>query len=239
MKVLSPFKKVRIGMKIYLSPFWSGKVSMGIKYHLDQFIFRYIPEFSAVMVSHDNLEVLDRAGLIMDENPFVLTKIKVDFLLFAPALHSFIIGTVNNVGVDHIGLLIFRTFNASIGSQNLGGNFKLDFSSGTWTDQGTGAQIAVGTDIVFEIINIHQENHILSIVGSMLKEGTGIVTSKKYKQFSEGLQRSSEELLETKYKAGHRKFFDADEADAGEEEAEAANEEEEAEEQTEEPEDEE
>lgn len=53
--------------------------------------------------------------MIMDDRALVHIRIHVELTLFAPRPGTALTGVVNNVSVDHIGLLVHGIFNASVG----------------------------------------------------------------------------------------------------------------------------
>ncbi|RUS34761.1 hypothetical protein BC938DRAFT_478690 [Jimgerdemannia flammicorona] len=90
---------------------------------------RYVPQFDGVVLAHSNLKIMQPNARIMYDSPYCHFWIAVDLLVWKPVKGSKLgecsnalmvagaciaVGTINLQSADHIGLLLYGTFNASI-----------------------------------------------------------------------------------------------------------------------------
>jgi len=107
----------------------------------------------------------------------IILPISFTALLFAPKIGQKLIGIVNQVGADHIGLLVLGIFNASIPLQNIRKEFIRQEDTEKWqSTRNIESSIEVGVVILFDIINFEVSHDIISFVGSIMDaESTGPV----------------------------------------------------------------
>lgn len=75
---------------------------------------------------------MENSGQIINESPYCLLRIKVDLTIFAPQVDSWLIGIVNKISPDHIGIIVYNLFNASIASSDLS---KWSYNDKSWSYQ--------------------------------------------------------------------------------------------------------
>lgn len=125
-------------------------------------------------MSYSDVEIEEDKLRIRYDYPHLHLHVQVKFLVFAPAFNSLLstcsppktktrlfpdwahecntAGTVKKVGADHVGLLVYGLFNASIPSDQLPSSFAIDESSpDSWVDAATGLRIEAGSDILFQV----------------------------------------------------------------------------------------
>ncbi len=94
-------------------------------------------------------------------------------LLFKPAVGVHIVGTVNKVEPDHIGLLIHGVFNATVpASAGLARDFEFDPKQDLWHNASVNKDIQVGTRLRIKVSKILHNMQIVSFEGSMLDDHT-------------------------------------------------------------------
>jgi len=88
-----------------------------------------------------------------------------------------LLGRVNKVGMDHIGLLVFGVFNATIPNESISSMYSRDMENDCWirsATDGSTVTIADGTLLSFTVNSVEIFHHdIASILGSLLEVGTG------------------------------------------------------------------
>jgi len=124
-----------------------------------------------------NLQLLDDLGTIIDEDPHIHFTMSADVLLFCPKQRDKLLGRVNKVGMDHIGLLVFGVFNATIPNDSIPSMYSRDMENDCWirsAPDGSSVTITDGTLLTFTVNSVEIFHHdIASIVGSLLEVGTG------------------------------------------------------------------
>lgn len=114
---------------------------------------RHVPSLKGVLLSYSQIESLEPSARLMYDSPYSHIRIRAHFHTFSPEVgdvlggFSCTIGTtetyfliptisdgiVNKVSPDHIGLLIYGVFNASIPSDQIRkSEFAWDSEGHTW-----------------------------------------------------------------------------------------------------------
>ncbi|CAO3690718.1 unnamed protein product [Umbelopsis ramanniana] len=115
----SAFSEVSIRLYIHLAPMWVSKPVEGINEQLNAFLMKYIPEVDGVVVAHSGLRLETADGRVMYDCPFSHFFIRVKLLVWKPNKGEKLAGKINLQSPDHIGLLIYGTFNASIPREHI------------------------------------------------------------------------------------------------------------------------
>ncbi|KAI8968498.1 hypothetical protein BDF20DRAFT_896729 [Mycotypha africana] len=110
----SCFSEVVVQLYLHLAPMWSGKTMEGVNEQLNAFLMKYVPEVDGIVLAHSNVEFLTQKGKVLYDSPFCHFFISVKFLVWKPKKGTKLVGRINLQSEDHIGLLIYGTFNASI-----------------------------------------------------------------------------------------------------------------------------
>ncbi len=120
----------------------------GIVNYFDSLLLKYDPIIKGITLNYSNIRYLEDSGQIINESPYCLLKIKVDLTVFAPQMDSMLIGTVNMISPDHIGIIVYNLFNASIASKDLKGKWTQKYDA--WISE-KNAKITVGSLVKFKV----------------------------------------------------------------------------------------
>jgi DNA-directed RNA polymerase I subunit RPA43 len=127
-------------------------------------------------MSYDKLKILDTHAQIFYERPQLHFNIQVQLLVFRPVVGSYVVGVVNKLEPDHIGLLVNGIFNASVvAATGFSQDYEYQNSSSQFVNSTTGQVIAAGTKLRVQIVKISHFTQVLSLECTMLDEQTGFV----------------------------------------------------------------
>ncbi|KAF1802092.1 hypothetical protein V8B55DRAFT_1476918 [Mucor lusitanicus] len=112
--VATSFSEVVVKLYLHLAPMWSGKTMEGVNEQLNAFLMKYVPEVDGIILAHSDVQFTADKGKILYDSPFCHFFITVKFLVWKPKRGTKLVGRINLQSEDHIGLLIYGTFNASI-----------------------------------------------------------------------------------------------------------------------------
>ncbi|KAI8347327.1 hypothetical protein BD560DRAFT_411084 [Blakeslea trispora] len=112
--VSSSFSEVVVKLYLHLAPMWSGKTMEGVNEQLNAFLMKYLPDVDGIVLAHSDVKFVTDKGKILYDSPFFHFFVTVKFLVWKPKRGSKLVGRINLQSEDHIGLLIYGTFNASI-----------------------------------------------------------------------------------------------------------------------------
>ena len=168
----SCFRRLDVREHLTLLPCYVGNLSEGIVEHLNAKILRYSSLLDGVLLSYSRPRVMQKEGKIHDEQPHIHFDLSYSAYIFRPTLGSVLCGTVNKVGTDHIGCLLYDCFNVTVVSKSektengLCSNFPSGFEN--------------GSDICFRVMSLDSVGNFLSLTGEYCDLGE--VSSCKHKE---------------------------------------------------------
>lgn len=128
-------------------------------------------------MAYDKLKILDTHSEMFGDSPYLHFDIQVRLLVFQPVVGSYVVGTVNKIESDHIGLLVNGIFNASvISSTGLSSEFEYNIAANNWINKNSNQEITIGTQLRLQISKVLHFLQVVSMECNMRVENTGIVT---------------------------------------------------------------
>ncbi|TKS88526.1 DNA-directed RNA polymerase I subunit RPA43 [Collichthys lucidus] len=124
---------------IGLPPMYLNKKRTGIQEELGSELLKFSESLKGVPLAYDDIRIVGQHGDIYDDSGYIHMDIEANFIVFQPKRGQRLLGTVNKLGVSHVGCLVHGCFNASILKPNL-------VSVETWRDAGP----RIGTQLEFE-----------------------------------------------------------------------------------------
>eukprot|EP00005_Dracoamoeba_jomungandri_P004715 CAMPEP_0174258478 /NCGR_PEP_ID=MMETSP0439-20130205/7461_1 /TAXON_ID=0 /ORGANISM="Stereomyxa ramosa, Strain Chinc5" /LENGTH=163 /DNA_ID=CAMNT_0015341997 /DNA_START=165 /DNA_END=656 /DNA_ORIENTATION=- len=125
--------------------------------------------FGGIVVSFSNVQLLDEKAKIFDQQPEFHFRVLVDFLIFDPAPGKKLVGVVNLLGDDHIGLLVWDFWAASITSEYIPSTYEYSEVLERWQDKENKDQvIEIGTELTFEVRSLNVARRMISINGTLI-----------------------------------------------------------------------
>ena len=143
---------------------------------LDGMLMRHHDRLGGVLVSYDKPKLVNHADLrIVHIAGYVDVCLRAKVKVFTPKIGLKLIGRVNKIGVDHVGLLVHDVFNASLAATDLPRDFVHNPAEDVWesAEDGGAHRVGVGTECVFSVKKISEYDDVLHLIGSMAEEGTG------------------------------------------------------------------
>ncbi|ORZ20257.1 hypothetical protein BCR42DRAFT_408339 [Absidia repens] len=183
----SSFSEVVITLYIHLAPMWSGKPMDGVNEILNAFLMKHVPEVDGIVLAHSDIELMSEKGKVLYDSPFCHFFITARLLVWKPKKGSKLVGRINLQSQDHIGLLIYGTFNASIPKSRISSDKyewrpseedgdddgeenddQIRNQHGEWVVRSSGDSI--GGDkgsLEFSVMDIIEANDILTVTGTL------------------------------------------------------------------------
>jgi len=155
-----------------------GTSLQGARDLLDGMLMRHHDRLGGVLVSYEKPRLVHHADLrIVPMAGYVDVRVEAKVRVFAPEVGSKLVGRVNKIGVDHVGVLVHDVFNASLAAKDLPRDFVHNPAEDVWesAEDGGAHRVGVGTECVFGVKKISEYDDVLHLIGSMAEEGTGAV----------------------------------------------------------------
>lgn len=157
-------------LPVCLPPFWTGNEEEGVNNYLKSNLAKYSPSLNGFLLAFSNV-VLNPIAKIQNESPFLHIKASVDLMHFSPKKTDYLFGVVNKLSEDHIGLLVYGIFNASIA----GANHYFTYSAHEDVLEYNDVKIGVGSILKFEVTDIQFDGDFWSISGTLKSKNSGLV----------------------------------------------------------------
>jgi len=142
----------------------------GVHQQLSAQLTKHAEGLGGALMAYSNVRAVSAVAKIMYELPNINFDVQFDALLFTPAEGMRLVGVVNNIGDDHIGLLICGVFNVSVPISEIRNDFIR--SGHQW--KGAGEQcVMVGSFVLIEITRIHIAYGRYVLEGSMNSDELG------------------------------------------------------------------
>ncbi|KAF9263441.1 hypothetical protein L218DRAFT_973215 [Marasmius fiardii PR-910] len=187
------FQVVKASTILSVPPIFSIDPKSGVAEMLDSMIMRYIPAFQGVVLSHSNLQFLEKQAAIKADCPFLVCKISFAATVWRPRVGMKLVGKINLCSPDHISLLVHKTFNVSIprhhiptdqcafeygpaendpefgaDAQEEGVEKETQNSGGRWINKSTDVRLGEPDGrLEFTVVGLTVANEMLSLVGSI------------------------------------------------------------------------
>lgn len=145
------------------------------------------------MLSYADVEIISPSGTIIWDQTPVRYSVNAKLFIFTPVQGARVVGTIKNIGWDHIGLSVLGYFSASISQKQLRHGWSIDGLSILCPD---GQTLAVGDKLCFEILDVGEYNSVKNstfhLHGSLLRDDTGLALEElpEPKEKSKGEKRS-------------------------------------------------
>jgi DNA-directed RNA polymerase I subunit RPA43 len=175
---------------------------------LDGMLMRHHDRLGGVLVSYDKPKLVNHADLrIVHMAGYVDVCVRAKVKVFTPKIGLKLVGRVNKIGVDHVGLLVHDVFNASLAATDLPRDFVHNPAEDVWesAEDGGAHRVGVGTECVFGVKKISEYDDVLHLIGSMAEEGTGAVDFLGDDEVQDGDVRADEPAKEPRREKKARK----------------------------------
>ncbi|KAJ2855481.1 hypothetical protein GGI22_004120 [Coemansia erecta] len=110
----SSFTECTSKLTVTLAPVHSRDLWASIHETLNSMLLRFVPQVRGVVLSYSKVKPLSDTAMMFHDSPFGQLDVSAKLLLWRPIAGMALRGSINVQSPDHIGLLLWDTFNASI-----------------------------------------------------------------------------------------------------------------------------
>lgn len=168
-------------LDVEVHPSLAHDPAQAVRRTLDGWLLRVREEFDGVVLAHKDVSVHGASGAVLSYAPYVRVRARARLLLFRPAAGRRVVGRVNHVGADHVGLVVLGAFNAALARADVRGTLSADVANARWAGGGGGAEaghvLGLGDDVVFTVKQAQEVDGggLLHITGELTAPDTGNV----------------------------------------------------------------
>ncbi|KAJ1984591.1 hypothetical protein H4R34_000563 [Dimargaris verticillata] len=191
------FTEAHVRLLVALPPCFMGDPLRGVYEHLNCFLMKNVPSVGGIILSYAHVKVLTKYGRVVGDNPFLQFWVSAKVMVWAPPIGAILLGQINIQSADHLGLLLYNTFNVSIPASQIprdiyqwtpsgaassgeGENSETESTEdggqdtqprnimGQWLHKDTGEQIGDDGWIKFTATKVNLVNDMISIRGTLL-----------------------------------------------------------------------
>ncbi|KAI8325016.1 hypothetical protein GQ54DRAFT_36962 [Martensiomyces pterosporus] len=101
-------------LTVTLAPIYSRDFWAGVHETLNSMLLHFVPQVRGVVLSYSKVKPLSDTALLFNDSPYGQLEVSARLLLWRPISGMSVNGCINVQSPDHIGLLLWDTFNASI-----------------------------------------------------------------------------------------------------------------------------
>jgi DNA-directed RNA polymerase I subunit RPA43 len=142
---------------------------------------RYTTALGGVPTHIISAALEERSGAIVGDAPGVNCSAKANYMVFAPQPGQLLIGEVNAVSSDHIGMLIYNNWNASIPRAHIPAQYEYDHEVERWCDRDFDSPLieeGSAVSFAFQAFEMGGDG-AFSVIGSLATPHTGLVPKAK------------------------------------------------------------
>jgi DNA-directed RNA polymerase subunit E'/Rpb7 len=128
------FQQSEVTLKVAILPVHSAQPIDAVKQQLNNLLFKYSETLDGVPLSFSDLKFPKgkEYARIMTDQFWLHVDVCTKLLMFRPVVGSIVNGKINKISDNHISILIFALFNASISEQELRKKFTYNASLLSW-----------------------------------------------------------------------------------------------------------
>mmetsp|Transcript_8354 Transcript_8354/g.16076 ORF Transcript_8354/g.16076 Transcript_8354/m.16076 type:complete len:178 (-) Transcript_8354:130-663(-) len=169
-------RKCKVKFSVELPPSAVQDVKAGVLNELNQNLLKYVDDFDGVVLSYSDVNILTKEPVIHPYFPYFHLDVIATIVLFKPTKGSKMVGKVNKIGEDFIGLLILGVFNATIPKSDIGEEYKCKMDDQSWLHiKDSSKSITIGSNVCFIVTRAQDFGGYYGISGSIIGPQTGVL----------------------------------------------------------------
>ncbi|KAI7840954.1 hypothetical protein COHA_005384 [Chlorella ohadii] len=167
-------ERLRTKFTVDLHPSKLASAKEGVRAHLASLLLRWNEDLEGVLLAFRNERVLTQAATIHPYFPFVRLEVAAEVAVFRPRPGMRLVGTVNKVGADYVGLLVLGVINASVAADQMRPEFRPRLAEHCWvSSKAPRHRLEAGTKVHFDVASVRRHGAFISIAGSLQHPSTG------------------------------------------------------------------
>lgn len=138
--------------------------------------FRYNDDLGGVTLSYSDEKVLSQSALVHPYFPLVRLIVSATLVVFKPRAGARLVGVVNKLSDDFIGLVVMGFINVVVRLPDVRGDIRPRPADCIWASaKDPSHTINVGDSVAFTVIDVKHEGSFVTLAGSLKGSDTGNV----------------------------------------------------------------
>ena len=136
---------------------------------------RYNENLNGVVLAYSDEKVVSQTALVHPYFPLARLIVSATLVVFRPYPGARLIGIVNKLSDDFIGVVVMGFMNVVIKAPEVRSDLKSPvFGSSSWVStKNPGHEINVGDSIAFRVVEVKHEGAFVTLTGSLKEKDTG------------------------------------------------------------------
>ncbi|KAL4520007.1 hypothetical protein Ndes2526B_g01441 [Nannochloris sp. 'desiccata'] len=170
-------RRIQTHLTIDLHPSKLASVSKGVHEQLNGLLLKYNDNLNGVVLSYSNEKVVSQTALVHPYFPLARLVVSATLVVFRPYSGARLIGIVNKLSDDFIGVVVLGFVNVVIKAPEIRSDLKRPvFGSSSWVStKNPSHEIRVGDSIAFRVVEVKHEGTYVTLTGSLREKDTGNV----------------------------------------------------------------
>ncbi|CAG9821775.1 unnamed protein product [Phaedon cochleariae] len=172
-----------------LHPIHLNDFGKSVKDLLNEDVARYSKDLDGILLGYEDIKLLSNGGFIQTDSCYIHIDIEAHFFVFRPKIGEEMKGIVTRKSKDHVGVLVYNTFNVSIppGDEE--------------EDHWIGLDVQVGYEVSFRIVFFTMTSFMPYIRGQLIsitaENNSGLSKKNKRKaNMKLSFSKDSDEIVE-------------------------------------------
>eukprot|EP00884_Botryococcus_braunii_P016950 jgi/Botrbrau1/3939/Bobra.0365s0014.1 len=170
------FKSGTATFTIDLHPSRANDALDGVRDHLNGGLVRWNDGLGGIFLAYSGESITASQATIHPVFPYIRVRVNADVLLFRPKAGQSMVGMVNKLGTDYVGLLVLGVFNVAIGRAQIREDLSYNDLEHCWESRTDPSQrIEEGCHVRFIVDRLNTQGEYFSMTGTLLDPSTGRV----------------------------------------------------------------
>lgn len=131
-------------------------------------------DFQGVVLAYEDERVMSRKGLVHPYFPLIRLTVSATFTIFTPQVGERLLGVVNKIAEEYIGLLVLGFINVAIAGGDIRADLAPKLLDGVWASKKDPSHvIGLSDSVIFRVKSLREDGEFLALLGSLVEPDTG------------------------------------------------------------------
>jgi RPA43 OB domain in RNA Pol I len=158
------FKRKLVRFRIHAPPSCLDDPVLTVSRALNKLLLQYDERVGGILVAYRNIRLEEPSAYILGDQPLLHFGVNVELTLFSPKRGMMLRGVVNRLGFDHVAMIVYGAFSASVPASAMRQGVSLEDGEMMFDSQ----PVQVGTSLTFTVAGIDVAHALMHIDGALV-----------------------------------------------------------------------